>query len=48
MEQYKIGIRYIPLDVEQHDLLTRIIVNNAYLAEDRAAVRELIRKRQAL
>jgi len=31
-----------------HDLLTRIIVNKAYSREDRTALRELIRQRQAL
>ena len=48
MEQYKITVKDIPLDVRQHDLLTRIVVNGEYSTEDRAAIRELIRQRQAL
>jgi beta-lactamase regulating signal transducer with metallopeptidase domain len=48
MEQYKVTVRAIPLDVKQHEVLTRIIVNNAYSSADQAAVRELIRQRQAL
>jgi hypothetical protein len=48
MEQYKITVKYIPLEVKQHDLLTRIVVNGEYTPEDRAALRELIRQRQAL
>jgi bla regulator protein blaR1 len=48
MEQYKVTVKAIPLDVKQHDLLTRIIVNGEYSPADRAAVRDLVRQRQAL
>ena len=48
MEQYKITVKYIPLDVKQHDLLTRIIVNGEYTPADQTALRELIRQRQAI
>lgn len=48
MEQYKITVKYIPLDVKLHDLLTRIIVNGEYTPADQTALRELIRQRQAI
>jgi hypothetical protein len=47
MERYKIEVQGLPSAVKQHDLLTRIIVNGEYSPEDRAALRELIRQRQA-
>jgi hypothetical protein len=46
--RYKIEVEGIPSAVQQHNLLTRIIVNGEYTPEDRAALRELIRQRQAL
>ena len=45
MDEYKREVKRIPLDVQQHDLLTRIVVNNAYTAADRQQLNELIRKR---
>ncbi len=48
MERYKETVKAIPVGVKQHELLTRIIVNGAYTPADQAAVRELIRQRQAL
>jgi bla regulator protein blaR1 len=48
MLQYKDDIKTIPIGVKQHEVLTRIIVNNAYSPADQAEVRELIRQRQAL
>jgi beta-lactamase regulating signal transducer with metallopeptidase domain len=48
MEQYKETVKAIPLGVTQHEVLTRIIVNGEYTPADQAAVRELIRQRQAL
>jgi beta-lactamase regulating signal transducer with metallopeptidase domain len=48
MDEYKREVKHIPLDVEQHELLTRIIVNNTYTAEERQQLNELIRKRQEL
>jgi hypothetical protein len=48
MEQYMDEVKDIPLGVKQHELLTRIIVNGEYTPVDQAALRELIRQRQAL
>lgn len=48
MERYRETVKAIPVGVKQHEVLTRIIVNGAYTPEDRAAVREIIRQRQAL
>ena len=45
MSEYKQEVRNIPFGVEQHELLTRIITNNAYSPEDRRQLNELIRKR---
>jgi bla regulator protein blaR1 len=47
MEQYNVDVQDLPSAVKQHDLLTRIVVNGEYTPEDRVALRELIRQRQA-
>lgn len=48
MFQYRIDSLAIPAGVKQHELLTRIVVNNAYTAEDRQEMQELIRMRRAI
>ena len=48
MEEYSREMRELPLGVEQHELLTRIVTSNAYTAADRGQLNELIRKRQRL
>jgi hypothetical protein len=48
MVRYSGYAKGISIQVMVHDLLTRIIVNKAYSREDRTALRELIRQRQAL
>jgi beta-lactamase regulating signal transducer with metallopeptidase domain len=46
MDQYKDDVRLIPMAVEQHELLTKIVVNNEYTAEDRRDLAALLVKRQ--
>lgn len=46
MDRYTQDIKRIPLEVEQHELLTRIVTNNAYTAADRRQLNDLIQRRQ--
>jgi hypothetical protein len=48
MATYSRDIAMIPLGVEQHRILTRIITSNQYTETDQREVSELIRKRQAM
>lgn len=48
MVRYSGYAKGISIQTKVHDLLTRIIVNKAYSREDRTALSELIRQRQAL
>jgi beta-lactamase regulating signal transducer with metallopeptidase domain len=48
MEDYKEDVKYIPVDVQLHEILTRIIVNKEYTPDDRKKLDELLRKKQTL
>jgi bla regulator protein BlaR1 len=45
IEGYEHQVKFIPIDVKLHEVLTRIINNQVYTPEDRQTVNELIRQR---
>ena len=47
MDQYMREMKHLPLDIEQHELLTRIVATNSYTAANRQQLNDLIRRRQA-
>jgi hypothetical protein len=48
MKEYFRAVKIIPLEIRQHDLLTKIVGNRTYTAEDRAEMAALIKDKHQI